>query len=136
MPSLENFRDPGSQFRLLPKHRSAFQFPHAQCSGTVLQSEAWAGIEPAHKSFADSRVTTSPPGHYACDDCRALKYTTLNLPCEVIYTLTILFAIVDFKVNVWEESHTAVLFDEFTELDAIALGKEKYRVLELFGKYR
>jgi hypothetical protein len=26
--------------------------------------EAWAGIEPAHKSFADSRVTTSPPGRY------------------------------------------------------------------------
>jgi hypothetical protein len=27
-----------------------------------IEFETWAGIEPAHKSFADSRVTTSPPG--------------------------------------------------------------------------
>ncbi len=37
--------------------------PTGACSIKTPLLEAWAGIEPAHGSFADFSVTTSPPGH-------------------------------------------------------------------------
>ena len=44
-----------------PRRRLA---PGLKCMSKKLRHtfEAWAGIEPAHGSFADSSVTTSPPG--------------------------------------------------------------------------
>ena len=68
---LQNFSTPPRLFYLLIKHISGFQFPTAgeivHLLSTPKKAKAFlevrAGIEPAHRSFADSRVTTSPPHH-------------------------------------------------------------------------
>ncbi len=59
--------DPVSLFSSAEENMLRLSIPDESCEGRILPdpslcSEAWAGIEPARGSFADSCVTTSPPG--------------------------------------------------------------------------
>ena len=76
--------------------------------------KAWAGIEPAHGSFADSCVATSPPGHDFSP-----SIADLLLPQKFVNALAVLLALIhdecDFR-KVLEARMLREILREFVPL--------------------
>lgn len=79
---------------LRSQHRSGFRVRSIAYAIPSILLEATAGLEPAHKSFADSRVTPSPRGQ-----SEALYHALFLFAREVVNKLAVLFSIIDTEIN-------------------------------------
>ena len=80
-----------------PMNIKQFTCSQSSAKTTVGFLEAWAGIEPAHKSFADSRLTTCLPGHIF--SLRFLFYYVNTVLENLVKSLTRFLAFVYFKID-------------------------------------